>query len=279
MEVDLSDDDATIQRLKLSHLDELWKLLPGNPEDYQLEPVVPGRFWRVHYSQPKRIKYPQIQGHWFPFDGVFHLNDTDALFLQQDRNLSGTTAGTVWDGALLLARYVPFMSSLLPYQATVLELGAGCGLAGMVVAIHSKANQLILTDLPDQLQRLHCNVDYNRTLLPKHTVVKSCDWFHPPEDMFPDTPGKQNARIIILADCVWMKELVKPLFAAVEKYLTNETIVLISYQTRGKDTNELFWEELRRIFSLIQTIHGQDNVCPIPPVFHLLCCSKPATFL
>ena len=71
VEIDLPDkDDSTvIQRLKLSHLEELWKMLPDDPEDYDLEQIVPGRFWRVNYKrQHNDTEVPQIQGHWFPFD-------------------------------------------------------------------------------------------------------------------------------------------------------------------------------------------------------------------
>lgn len=280
VEIDLPDH-PTIQRHKLAHLDELWNLLAGDPKDYVLEQLVQGRFWRVKKSpqQPQHTEYPQIQGHWFPFDGSFHLSrDSSEIFIQQDPNLSDTTAGTVWDGALLLAHYLPFVPCL-PVRATVLELGAGCGLAGMATAVHCKADLLLLTDLPDQLERLHRHVQCNRSLLPKDTIVRPCDWLHPPDDLFPNNIDNQNARIIVLADCVWMKELVPPLFTTMERYLTEHTIVLISYQTRGKGTDELFWKELRRVFSHIQSIPSQEDVCPIPSVFHLLYCtrSKPTT--
>ncbi len=239
---------------------------------YHVEQVVPGRFCRVSRSlQTQSGEYLSIQGHWFSFDGSFPLHGSAVLRLEQDINVSDTTAGTVWDGALLLAHYLPFMPSL-PTRATVLELGAGCGLAGMATAIHFKADRLVLTDLPDQLERLHRNVITNRTHLPNDTAVLSCDWFHPPDNLLPK--DNHNTRIIVLADCVWMKELVQPLFETLEKYVTRSTTVLISYQIRGKDTDDLFWSELRRVFSHIYTVPSQESL-PIPHVFHLLCCSEP----
>ncbi len=271
VEIDLPENPA-IRRRKVASLNELWELLPRDMIDYHVEQVIPNRFYRVYSTQQKEErKYLPIQGHWFSFDGSFPLDGSAVLCLQQDMNVSDTTAGTVWDGALLLAYYLPFLPPL-PSRATVLELGAGCGLAGMATAFHCKANRLVLTDLPDQLERLHRNVVSNRKHLPNDTAVLSCDWFDPPDNLFP-SDDSHDARIIVLADCVWMKELVQPLFETLEKYATPNTMVLVSYQTRGKDTDGLFWNEVRRVFSQIHSVPSRESI-PIPPVFHLLCCSK-----
>ena len=68
------------------------------------------------------------------------------------------TGAVVWDGAVLLAR----ANALDPSnrKRDVLELGAGCGLAGLAWALTEDCN-LTLTDRPHRLQALRENAQRN----------------------------------------------------------------------------------------------------------------------
>ena len=68
------------------------------------------------------------------------------------------TGAVVWDGAVLLAH----ANALEPPERkrNVLELGAGCGLAGIAWAVTEGCN-LTLTDRPHRLQALRENAQRN----------------------------------------------------------------------------------------------------------------------
>jgi len=70
-----------------------------------------------------------------------------------------TTGGTVWDSSLLLATHLQEHPHLVAGQSVV-ELGAGTGLSGLV-AKRLGAAEVVLTDLPPMLPILEANVHRN----------------------------------------------------------------------------------------------------------------------
>jgi hypothetical protein len=96
--------------------------------------------------------------------------------------------------------------------------------------------------------------------------------------------------VIVIADCVWVKELVAPLLSTLQDLLKlrrrrrrggggARTKVYISYQRRGKDTHEAFWAGLQALFSsphhsIVRLDIMVDPSSRLPPdVFYLWeCC-------
>jgi predicted nicotinamide N-methyase len=256
---------------------------------------------RIVVKQPRATQETKtpilaITGRFFDFDGSLQVAG-HTISIHQDANLPHTgTAGTVWDGAIMLTRCCCLADDhtlLSRGGGVVLELGAGCGLAGIATAILTLARSLVLTDLPCSLQRLQLNVRQNRAVLRhvgcEHVVCRACDWYNPPDlqtlleeenngtatttiTSSSQTSPPLEADVIVVADCVWMEELVAPLFATLRKYVTtSRTQVLVCYQRRGKRTDEAFWKALHGIFGTV------DELCPpptTPPVFHLLSCRR-----
>ncbi|GAB0490854.1 hypothetical protein MMPV_002092 [Pyropia vietnamensis] len=76
------------------------------------------------------------------------------------RVVDGALGCAVWDGGLLLARYLHDVGQPLLAGATVLEVGAGCGLVGLVAARYAAA--VTLTDyVPAVVANLAHNVRLN----------------------------------------------------------------------------------------------------------------------
>ena len=84
--------------------------------------------------------------------------------IKVEQNLGFSHAGTVWDGALVLAHYLQKnkdVSQELITGKNILELGSGTGISGLsTVPFHPR--KLYLTDLPGFIPFLQGNCDLNR---------------------------------------------------------------------------------------------------------------------
>jgi len=232
-----------------------------------------------------------IAGRFFDFDGELNVVGR-TIRIREDVNVeSAGTSATVWDGAILLARYLENDCSAVHRNwherpKIIMELGAGCGLSGIAAAVITGAQALILTDLPVALPRLERNVETNQTILSsagcRRTFCRPCDWYNPPElstllNGTTDDALLQNAApdIILIADCVWTEELVTPLFATLGQYVkTDQTQVLVSYQRRGKSTDDAFWNALRGLFATVMDVTYRLKSPKPPDVFHVLSCKR-----
>ncbi|GJP47958.1 hypothetical protein CLOM_g7125 [Closterium sp. NIES-68] len=82
----------------------------------------------------------------------------------------GVTGSVLWDSGVVLAKALEHLadSARLPIRGSrCLELGAGCGLVGIVAALLG-ASHVHITDQFDRLRLLHRNVCHN--LLPSHPL-------------------------------------------------------------------------------------------------------------
>lgn len=174
----------------------------------------------------------------------------------------------------------------------VLELGAGCGLVGLAAGVLG-AQEVLLTDLPYCLPNMRDNVSRHECTLRQagceKVVCGACDWYNPPSlEELAFMMGTTNDRkedtmtwkpdIILIADCVWMQDLVAPLLSTINR-LTQQArngqsthpLVLISYQRRGKATHEEFWTGLHGLFdALIEDVNVQALGLDKPESIHLL---------
>ncbi|GJP49799.1 hypothetical protein CLOM_g8967 [Closterium sp. NIES-68] len=81
-------------------------------------------------------------------------------------------ASTVWDSSIVAGKYFERHAHLVRSK-TCIELGAGCGLLGISLAVLG-ARAVVLTDMPGNLPLLHRNVHANDL---HHTVhVKALTW-------------------------------------------------------------------------------------------------------
>ena len=132
------------------------------------------------------------------------------------------------------------------------------------------AKEVILTDLKYTLQLMNENVVSNQESIFVTSGISSdvvvtceriecmeCDWFAPPSvhqfgftTALRDTIDDKSSYpdIILVADCIWVEELVIPLMTTLEKYSHRGTRVIITYQKRGKNAHDLFISRLHGFF-------------------------------
>jgi len=179
---------------------------------------------------------------------------------------------------LIRARYLEKRPDIVMGK-TVLELGSGCGLVGIASAILG-AKEVTMTDLNYALPLMQENVDRNElswkgeSFLCQRIECKECDWFQPPP--VSELCGNSNRPDVILAaDCVWLASLILPLLQTLKKYTTNaSTKVIITYQQRGREAHEEFWEGVHDMFDVVVVDTEKRAGLEKPDVFHVLECSK-----
>jgi hypothetical protein len=232
-----------------------------------------------HQDQPALLA---ITGRYYPFQQGGITVAGRQIRIQETPNLPGVGTGVIaWDGALLLARYLEVCSNCVRGYR-VLELGAGCGVVGIAAAALG-AQSVLMTDLPYVLPLLQSNIDCNRHLItPDSNSMEccECDWYQQP--LHPRIVDF-SPQVILLADCVWLQELVEPLLTTLHSLVTKDTNgshsghdvhVLISYQRRGKGTHEAFWKGLRELFSSIEFIDTVAIGLDKPEALQLLSCRR-----
>jgi predicted nicotinamide N-methyase len=196
------------------------------------------------------------------------------LNLQQNLNCPGAgTAGCVWDGAVLLSRFLERHASEWVRNRSVLELGSGIGLAGIAAGVLG-ARRVVLTDLGENLELLERNVRNSQAQWKaggcQEMLCRECDWTRPPERLTSD----DGFDVILVADCVWMEHLVDPLLATVGTFVewapkSCDVRVLFSYQRRGRSTDDRFWAGLRQRFAAVDIL--DEDLCQ-PDVLKLISC-------
>ena len=117
---------------------------------------------------------------------------------------------------------------------------------------------------------INCHIDQSCKKIKSHV----CDWFNPPainEFEF----GSVHPDIILLADCVWVEDLVDPLMDTLELYCQEETIVYVTYQQRGRAAHIKFWSRLKAMFQTLMIIDTEKD-CGLtkPESINLIYCNR-----
>ena len=187
---DSSDgDDATLVGLRAIGEDE--PLVDPNADTFELD-----------LGAGRRVVIPMDRG--AQRRGVAGASGTEA---------QSETGAVVWDGAVLLAR----ANALEPPERKrdVLELGAGCGLAGLAWALTEDCN-LTLTDRPHRLRALRENAARNGV----EATVAALDWTRNAEFGAYD--------VVLAADCVYDEALATPLVRTMSYAMRDGAVALVT---------------------------------------------------
>ncbi len=202
-----------------------------------------------------------LMGRRYPFhfgEGDFAVNGTP-IIVHEEYNAGKGTGLTVWDGAIVLAKWLEAMPAELIAVPT-LELGCGTGLVGLAAAALGSPS-VFLSDLPYALHNTRKTVDANPHLNASAISVVPIDWFDPQE--------LPEVGLVLAADVVWVEELIAPLVAtlraATEQKLPESVdpqstfswmqsssvqhpIVCLSYQSRSTRADKVLFSALDELF-------------------------------
>ncbi|XP_004487193.1 uncharacterized protein [Cicer arietinum] len=183
-----------------------------------------------------------------------------ALSLHQD-NGSMHVGTSVWPCSLVLVKFIdrwshaspnnnPYTHLLNFQNKRAVELGCGCGVAGMGLYLLGLTD-IILTDIAPVMPALKRNLKVNKPVLKKNLKYSILYWnnnaqinaLNPPFDF------------IIAADVVYIEESVPSFVSALETLLAQDGVVLLGYQIRSPEAHELFWELCGQVFDIEKVPH------------------------
>jgi hypothetical protein len=212
------------------------------------------------------LRYESYLSHQTYYDDLKHYDcnyiDFGGLLIQQEKAMG--KGGLCWDAAFILAEH--FISSGIGVSPddTILELGAGTGLCGMLLS-KSVSCHVEITDLPSLLPLMQRNVALNfgsvddlskndrDILFGNETTprIGTCEarvleWGQQPTT-------QKTYRFILGADVV--ASLYDPVALAntIHQLSTTDTIVLISYKGRLDGPHERFEQRMQELFREVQS--------------------------
>ena len=173
----------------------------------------------------------------------------------------------IYDASIILLRYfstlnLPVYSPLDTTDNThsnvLVELGAGCGVAGIALSKHFK--HTILTDLPSQMDIIQENIQLNNSnLLPYKGGEQTCqavvlDWSQADETLniksgLGHEPNHNNSKdndnividVIIASDVLYDRDAAEQCIACIKRlYTINHTKVYISQKMRNETSKNRF---------------------------------------
>ncbi|NWY50538.1 MT21A methyltransferase, partial [Chionis minor] len=185
--------------------------------------------------------------------------------LRQDWRRLGVAA-VVWDAAVVLCTYLE-MEGIDLRDRSVIELGAGTGLLGIVATllgegffvclfkvIYNYSARVTITDRAAALEFLESNVQANLpSELRPRAVVKELTWG---KDLGNFPPGAFD--FILGADIVYLEETFAELLQTLEHLCSEQTVILLSCRLRYERDHK-FLKMLRSRFSVYEVHYDSSK--------------------
>ncbi|KAL6072086.1 Protein N-lysine methyltransferase METTL21A [Balamuthia mandrillaris] len=177
---------------------------------------------------------------------TFHING-HAITIREQPQLG--IAHQVWKASIVLAKYFA-TEEYFPPQAdgsswwsgkTVLELGAGTGIPGLLLARYGA--RVTITDLPHVVPQMEWNADHNKPPSPLEPCrAAPLAWGEKSEAV------TGTFDVIIGADVVYWERNFAPLIETLKEHSNDDTVIFMSWQKRRKG-DTLFFRMLSKTFS------------------------------
>ena len=154
--------------------------------------------------------------------------------LRSEKEYDKSTGMSIWTGSEVMCTYLRRHPDVI-HKKKVLELGAGCGLCGLVCRMALEAASVLITDGDHQVMKnLRYNAELNGLSLSDADALKSSNnatiscpqliWGKNHAIKFAEQYGKQD--VIIATDCLYISQSVYPLFETANELLDKEGLFL-----------------------------------------------------
>jgi hypothetical protein len=200
---------------------------------------------------------------------AYRLPSKKQIVLQQDVTACGEhTGGIVWETSFLLLDYLLQLKSASTEQyqslGRTLEVGAGCGLLGQVLAAANCSSEMIVTETEQVLVNLQANLERNSTVgsSSSSSPIRACclDWEHYERDAAANNILPNSCDTILGTDVLFATRFVRPLLqtlqymsilpvpsdtsaTAIATDTTKTVNIYLCVQIRCAASHELFLEE------------------------------------
>ncbi|WKY04323.1 hypothetical protein Q1695_005377 [Nippostrongylus brasiliensis] len=186
------------------------------------------------------------------FARTVDLDDERTLTIEQE--YESDVGGVVWDSALLACDY--FVRNKDHYKGKkVLELGAGTGVCGLVLA--ALGSNVEITDLPSRLPLIKKNYELNKDECRGSVEIKALDWA---TQMAPT-----EVDVLVLVDCIYYLKGVDPLIRTVLSCNAKEVLCVYERRDIGEpvEAQKYFSEAIVKHYEVIpvSNFYPVGSVC------------------
>lgn len=152
-------------------------------------------------------------------------NSNPTITLKGHTEITNSTGLSVWLGAEVLCDFL-LKNRPLVDQKSVLELGAGLGLTGILVAKHLKASRTVLTDGDSGvLRNLRSNMERNDAL----SLNIACPQLIWGRDLEEFRQQYGRFQVLLATDCVYMTKSLEPLWKTAHALLEETADAVVVY--------------------------------------------------
>ena len=185
----------------------------------------------------------------FALDYAHAFNDVDGcaheLKFKQKKFGPEGFASTVWDSAIVMAKYIEKTYEKFRDARSAIELGAGCGLTTAVLAVGLKMEVVVSTELEGNLELLNANVGaFENVRCAEMTWGSETD----AKNALPS--DGEAFDVVVASDCVYHTEAMGDLVKTLEIICDARTRVLFSYG-RNRQALDIFMDEIAGKFSRV----------------------------
>ena len=154
-------------------------------------------------------------------------------------------ASTVWDSAIVMAKYIEKTYEKFRQARSAIELGAGCGVTTAVLAVGLKMETVVSTELKGNLELLNANVGaFENVRCAEMTWGSETD----AKNALPS--DGEAFDVVVASDCVYHTEAMGDLVKTLEIICDARTRVLFSYG-RNRQALDIFMDEIAGKFSRV----------------------------
>jgi len=171
------------------------------------------------------------------------MKNADNPFADTQRPDQDTTGLSIWSASLVMARWMQAVGKTGYWKScTVLELGSGCGVPGLMVATSSNSSrprQIYVTDLnPQTVENLQYNVELNE--VQDFVEASRMDW----DDK--STWPEERVDFVIGSDLIYIKSLVPLLTSVIFGTIKPGGKFLYVCPDTGRDGLDAFVEAMKK---------------------------------
>ena len=203
--------------------------------------------------------------------GEFHIQH-QSLYIGEIGNAGKGTGLNIWDGSIVLAKFIERHAEQYIQHKRIVEVGAGTGLVGIAATLLGAA-QVTVTDLDYTLPNLQKNIALNQGRARSPITALELDWFqakvhierlfHTAVSNREDDPGlglgvdepPPRIGLVLASDVVWIESLIVPLVQMLATLAQknresgkhsgqNDLEILMSYQSRSRNADRLLFSTL-----------------------------------